>query len=311
MNAARTAGSAGIGLQLNVLMSIIAFGLTPFFKKLAIDDGVSPWMVALVTSAVAAGTSLVVTLVRRPQALPGIYARRHLVSLSLIGFVATGLVTLLVVQALSSTTATNRSLFQAAYPAATLLFAHLLIGERLRLGQYGMIVLLMAGLLLMNGSGGEIRFGPGFWLLLATLPLIGVSDAYSKRLTAELSPLLLAAGRNFYGAVFLLVITPFLGLGALPDLCNGVWLLAAGFLQGVGVWTLYRAFELSKASLVTAMVAVAPLVTLAVESFFIGLRLDVLQWAGLIVVMATAALLAQSGAESAAKSRDRSSAQDG
>lgn len=91
--------------------------------------------------------------------------------------------TLLVVQALTVTTATNRSLFQSAYPAATLLFAHVLPGGRLRIAQYAAVSLLMGGLLLINWDNDDalrfgfgFGFGSGFWLLLATLPLIRLRD---------------------------------------------------------------------------------------------------------------------------------------
>jgi len=71
-------------------------------------------------------------------------------------------------------------------------------------------------------------------------------------------------------------------------------LVAAGALQGIGVWTLYRALRGSKASLVAAIVASSPLLTLIVEGFFIGVQLGALQWSGFTVVLAAAVWLAMS-----------------
>ena len=281
-------------LGFNVALTVMAFGLAPFFKKLAIVDGISQWTVALVTASVAALVSVSAVLVQRPGAMRCLVARRHLLPLLALGVVAGGIVTLLVVQALTVTTATNRSLFQSAYPAATLLFAHMLLGERLRGGQYVAVVALSGGLLLMNGASGSLRFGAGFWLLLATLPLIGISDTYSKRLTRELSPIVIAGARNVYGAMFLLLVTPMLGLVSPTNATQWLWLGLAGLLQGLGVWTLYRAMEASKASMVAALVASTPLLTLAAEYLFIGVELTMMQWAGLMVVLLSSVWLGRS-----------------
>lgn len=143
----------------SALLTVGAFGLTPLFKKLAITDGVSPWTVALVTSLVAAAVGVTLLLVRGPDAWRSVGSPVHRAPLCVLGVVASGIVTLLVVQALTSTTATNHSLFQSAYPAATLLFAHLLLGECLRVAQYAAVAALTAGLLLVNGGENTARFG--------------------------------------------------------------------------------------------------------------------------------------------------------
>ncbi len=276
----------------SVGVTIAAFGLTPFLKKLAIVHGSSPWMAALVPVVFAALTTLLIAALQRRDVAACLFGRGQVGPLLVVGVTATGLVTLLVAYALTTTTATNRSLFQAAYPAATLLLAHGLLGERLRLLQYGGIAAMIGGLLLMNGSDGEVRFGEGFWLLCLTLPLIGFGDVYGKRLTQRLSPLLLSCGRSFYGALFILCSAPFLELGAWPGLANGLWLAAAGICQGLGIWTLYRALRGSKASLIASLVAAAPLVTAAAELAFMGLRLNAWQWLGVALVISMAAWLA-------------------
>ena len=134
--------------------------------------------------------------------------------------------------------------------------------------------------------------GIGFWLLCATLPLIGLGDVLSKRLTRDLSPLALTVGRSVYGALFLVLFTPFLGLEGVGGPVEWFALAAAGLLQGVGVWTLYRAMQGGKASLVAALVAAAPLATLSAESAFLGLDLAPVQWIGLGIVLAAAGWLA-------------------
>lgn len=288
----------------NSAATVAAFGLVPFLKKLALVEGAGPWTVALVTAVFAAVASIAALSWRRPATLHCLVARGHRLRLLALGIMATGIVTLLVVQALTITTATNRSLFQSAYPAATLLFAHLLLGERLRPTQYLAVLALMLGLLLMNSDLDALRFGAGFWLLLATLPLIGLSDVYGKRWSSDLSPAVLAAGRNLYGALFLALVTPLLGITLIDHPRLWVVLIAAGLLQGIGVWTLYRALEASKATLVAAMVAASPLLTLMAERLYIGLELGAPQWLGFTVVLLAAIWLAVSGKDRANTRRE-------
>ena len=281
---------------INVSVTVAAFGLAPFLKKSVLTNGTSPWMVALVSAIAAAIFGLLIAAREEPHVLRRLIAPRNVRALAPIGILATGIVTLLVALALTTTTATNRSLFQAAYPTATLLFAHLLLGERLRLTQYACIGLISLGLLLMNAGNGGVRFGPGFWLLLATLPLIGLSDVYGKRLTAQMPTTLIACGRNVYGALFVAAVALFLDLGPWPGLTDLALLITAGICQAVGIWTLYRAFELDKASLVSSLVATAPLVTASLEWFLLTLALGPLQWAAVVLVTAAAILLAQTAA---------------
>ena len=282
-------------VAVNAAISILGFGLAPFLKKIAIEGGVTPWMVSLVSTCGAAIVSILILARLRPKEFGKLFDRRHLVPLLVIGIVATGIVTLLAAIALSTTTATNRSLFLSAYPAATLLFAHLILGERLQTPQYMAIALLLAGLVVMNDSSAGLKFSQGFWLLLVTLPLIGLTDVYSKRLVSDVSPLLLATGRNLYGTLFIAVVALFVNLGDQLSSGQAVALLAAGACQGIAVWTLFRAFERSKASLVSTLVAASPFVTLGLEVTFLDLSLTPVQWLGMFIVIAAAVWLAQTG----------------
>ena len=52
--------------------------------------------------------------------------------------------------------------------------------------------------------------------------------------------------------------------------------------------------QVSKASMVAALVASTPLLTLAAEHLFIGVELTLMQWAGLTVVLLSAVWLGRS-----------------
>jgi drug/metabolite transporter (DMT)-like permease len=282
-------------VAVNAAISIVGFGLAPLLKKVAIEGGVTPWMVSLVSACGAVIVSVLILARLSPRKFSQLFDRRHFMPLLIIGIVATGIVTLLAAISLSTTTATNRSLFLSAYPAATLLFAHLILGERLRAQEYIAIAMLLVGLIVMNDSGTGLKFTQGFWLLVVTLPLIGLTDVYSKRLVSDVSPLVLATGRNLYGTVFIAAVALFVELGDQLSFGQTVALLVAGGCQGIAVWTLFRAFERSKASLVSSLVAASPFVTLSLEVTFLELTLTPVQWLGMFIVIAAAIWLAQTG----------------
>lgn len=275
-------------LLANIALTVAAFGLMPFCKKAAIEAGSTPGEVAIVTLVVAACVSLLILARQERPSLGQLVRGSYVVPLLLIGLLAGGMVTLLVSYALTITTATNRSLFQAAYPATTLLFAYVMLGERLSLAQYLSIAAIMLGLLLVNGLGEGVNFGLGFGLLALTMPLIGFSDVYGKRLTDDIPPVLLACGRNFYGALFVLLLAPWLLTVSVPVLSGLLWLVAAGAAQAIGVWTFYRALETGQVSLVASLTATAPLVTVLAEVGLLDLELGTWQWVGVAVVVLAA-----------------------
>jgi len=272
------------GLWANVAISLLGFGLLPVLQKAAIVRGVEPLMAAEITLVFAALTNLTLLLASRLP-LRALLQRQHVGGLIVMGLLGSAAVTLLVTHALAITTATNRSLFLAAYPAATLVFARVMLGEQLQARQYLAILIVMTGLVLVNSNGSGVRLGLGFWLLAATLPLIGFTDAYAKHLIKGLDPSMLVAGRNFYGALIMLVAIPWMVLGEWPDALEWMLLIGAGVALAFGGWGLYRAFQYDQASLVAALVGTAPILTLAAESTLLEISLGPWQWFGVIAVI--------------------------
>jgi drug/metabolite transporter (DMT)-like permease len=196
---------------------------------------------------------------------------------------------------MTATSASNRALFQSAYPAATALAASLLLGERLRPTTYVLIALVCIGLVLVNvESSAGLALGWPFWLLLATLPLIGLSDVIAKRSLADVSPEVVAVGRALGGTSILALALPWF----LPELAESVarawpWLLAAGACMGVFAVALYHVFDRTEASIGASLVAMAPLLTLALEAAFLGVTMAALQWMGFALVLVAIVALAR------------------
>lgn len=213
---------------------------------------------------------------------------------AVVGALGSGAVVLLAVYAMTDTTATNRSLFQAMYPVATAIAARLLLGERLRLPVYGIIAFMSVGLFLMNTGPQGPSIGLAFWLLAATLPLIGLSDVYAKRTLDDAHPGFVVAGRFLFGMLVLFAALPFTTqtdwAGAAA---HWPWLTAAGAATAAGVLGLYRTMDQAGASLAASFVALAPVITALGERIVLSQAFSAVQLTGLVVVVTGAIALAR------------------
>jgi len=270
------------------LAAVLALAFAPLAMKMALSVGGSTLPVALVTALVAAllvcGWMLARNKARRLPRMP--WLQRS--SLLLVGALSAGLVPLFGIVAMTETSASNRALFQSAYPAATALAARFLLGERLGPLSYLLIALVCTGLVLMNiepGPGLSVLNWP-FWLLLTTLPMIGLADVIAKRNLVDQPPEVVAAGRAVGGVLILTLALPW----AFPDLGTTLqaawhWMLLGGVCMGIFAVALYQVFDRTAASLAASLVALAPVLTLAAEATLLGVSLDAWQWAGFTLVL--------------------------
>lgn len=275
---------------------MFGFGTMPLFTKLAIEGGASALVVALLSAVVAAVAAISVRGMLTATPMSALLRLRILGSLAVVGVLSAGLVMLLGALALEHTSATNRSLFHALYPFATAGFAWLLLGERLRPSHYWLMALAAIGLFLTNRGATGLELGYGFWLLAATLPIIGFCDAYSKRRLVELSPATLTAGRFLFGALFLFAIVPFTASSDWHYEPR-VWAMTvlAGLASVTGVTGLYRAMTYQTATLAAMFASLSPLVTVVLEWALLDAHFYSWQLAGIALVVVAAVWLAHAG----------------
>ncbi|MEE4329222.1 MAG: DMT family transporter [Wenzhouxiangella sp.] len=283
-------------LGLWLIAAVVSLGTVPLAKKMALVG-------SDVTALVAFGTALVSALIVlawltfRGQfgKLAGL-SRRDWRSVLLVGALGSGLVPLFGILAMTATSASNRALFQSAYPVATAIAARFMLGERLDATAYFWIVLVCIGLVLMNlesGAGITVLNWP-FWLLLTTLPLIGLADVIAKRALGSLTPEVIALGRALGGLLVLILLLPWLA-GDLSEAPRETWLwiLVAGGCMGVFAVALYQVFDRTLATLAASLIALAPLLTLGLEIHFLDLALNPTQWAGFALVLAAVVMIAR------------------
>jgi len=272
-----------------------ALAVAPLAKKMALTAGALPLPVAFLTALIAALVASGWLMLRRGAAAAGNMTIRSRVSVLVVGALGSGVVPLLGIFAMTATSASNRALFQSAYPAATALAAAVLLGERLRALTYALIALVCAGLVMVNlEPGSGVSLGWPFWSLIATLPLIGISDVIAKRALADQSPEIVAVGRALGGSIILALALPWF----LPETLEAMrlaWpsLLAAGACMGVFAVALYQVFDRTEASIAASLVAMAPLLTLALEALSLGVSMSVLQGFGFALVLLAVIALAR------------------
>ncbi|MGA9575432.1 MAG: DMT family transporter [Lysobacterales bacterium] len=273
-------------------LAVICLGLAPVGKKAALVSGVNPVALSIAVTAVAAFTAL---LYFSRSGLKGFteYALHDYSRVFLVGVLGSGAVVILSILAMSETSATNRSLFQAMYPVATAVCARLLLGERLEWPAYLIIVVMSLGLFLMNSGSGGLKLGRAFWLLVATLPLIGLADVIARRSLGRAEPSFVALGRLMFGLVALSFLLP---LTETEDwlTVGSYWpiVLAAGIVMAGGALGLYRAMNITGASLAAAFVALAPVVTASAEWMLFGTSFTGYQFLGIGLTVSGAAFLA-------------------
>ncbi len=176
---------------------------------------------------------------------------------------ASGVVVLLNIGALQTTSATHRSVFQTMYPAATAIFSYWLLRERLPDKTYGVIGAMIVGIVIMCSRGISLDFSAGDLMLLVTLPLMGFCDTWVKKSLDDLHPDWVALCRFSLGTGLLVILGLVTGgLTVLPGVSTWPWIGLCGLCIGGGILLLYRGMELRGASLAAAMIGIAPVITL-------------------------------------------------
>ncbi|MEX2469274.1 MAG: DMT family transporter, partial [Pseudohongiellaceae bacterium] len=267
--------------------AIVCLGLVPVFEKLAVDSGAGLFTLVIAINVVTVICLAAPAWRQRPQGLTHGWR-----SLLLIGAIASGVVVLLNLWALETTTASHRSVFQAMYPATTAVFAFWLLGERLPLRGYLVIAVMVVGIIIMSGQGLRLEFVFGDLLLMLTLPMMGLCDAWARRSLTSLSAEWVAFGRFFFGTFTLLGLCLISGnpLGWPPQEA-WLWILLSGISIGLGIILLYRGMALKGASVAAALIGLSPVITLVLEWLFLAGRFTPVELLGMLIVTVGGILL--------------------
>jgi drug/metabolite transporter (DMT)-like permease len=267
--------------------AVICLGLVPLLEKLAVNAGSDLFSLVIAINLVTVVCLAGPAWRHRPD--PLLLEWR---SLLFIGAVASGIVVLLNLWALETTSATHRGVFQAMYPAATALFAFFILGERLPVKGYGVIAFMTIGIIIMSSQGMRWEFVFGDLLLMLTLPLMGICDAWAKRSIGTLSPEWTAFGRFLFGSLTLVALCVLRGtLPGWPAPEAWLWIVLSGFTISFGIILLYRGMELRGASLAAALVGLSPVLTLLLEWLYLDGYFAAVELLGMAMVLVGGYLL--------------------
>ncbi len=190
------------------------------------------------------------------------------------------------------------------YPLVTLILARVLLKERLnRVQGFGIALALVAIYLFSAQQGSHALSGwhdvVSAWMgySLLTLLLFGMSCITQKFTTRyisdELSTIFFTVGFVALGILIWLVGPPPWNLSA-KDWAVGI---AVGLLMAIGTLALFGAMRRGKASIVTPLTAMYPLVTVILAVIFLNERLDLTKIAAIAIALIAAMALSKEDGE--------------
>jgi drug/metabolite transporter (DMT)-like permease len=186
------------------------------------------------------------------------------------------------------------------YPLVTLALARLLLKERLNRVQGVGIALALVAIYLFSAqqstrgfSGWQDLFSPWMAYGLLTLLLFGMSCITQKFTTRyisdELSTIFFTIGFVPLALVIWLVGSPPWNLSA-KDWAVGI---AVGLLMAIGTLALFAALRRGKASIVTPLTALYPLITVILAVMFLNEHLDLTRIAAIAIALVAAMALSK------------------
>ena len=180
----------------------------------------------------------------------------------------------------------------ALYPLVTILLAMLLLKERLNRIQTAGLLLSLIAIYLFNVQREEGFLSKSLVYALAPIVLWGMAGFLQKvstnHISGELSTL-------WFLAAFIPVAVVILAREPLPaQIIPSVWLLviAQGFFLALGNYAVLAAFaNQGKASIITPLTALYPLVSVPVAIFFLGEKIGAREGSGIILALVSVAAL--------------------
>ena len=272
-------------------IAVAGFAISPVVEKIGVEKGVEPSVFALLRTFIGLCLIAVFWLaVRKKKSLK--FDKKYTKNLVIIGFIASGLCVFMFIKALSYTTATNMGVMQGMYAVASLIFAYFIIQERLPRLFFPILTVMIVGVVLLTSKGLLVKPNVGDWILFATIPLIGFTNVYMKKTSKVLDAFTITFGRYIFGALFLLLLLPFIGLQDFPSLQNGlVWVIISGVLGGMIALGHYQGIQIVGPTLAATMLIAAPALTTVLAYFVLGETLNYLQLAGLVLILGGALLV--------------------
>ncbi len=278
-------------------IALLTFGFTHITDKIGISKGVDSSVFSFFR--IFFGLCFVAVIwfsLKKKESLR--FEKKHIKHLVVLGSLASGLSVILTITALNYTTATDKGVMQGMYTAATLIFAFYFLHERLSKLFFPSFIAMVFGLVLLTSKGFVQMPNKGDWILFISVPLVGFCNVYAKKTMKKIKSLTVTFGRYIFGALFLLMVVPLFGLQHISSLQNGIiWVILSGILSGTRVITFYKGIELEGPTIAATMLTISPAVTALTEFLFLDVTFNFLQILGLVMILASAVIIASTKAD--------------
>jgi len=257
------------GIYFALLTALIS-GFSVFFNKFATgqfkDAYVFTTLKNILVAAGLIGILMIPKIFRELKTLN----KKDWLSLLLIGLIGGAIPFLLFFKGLTLTSAVSGALIHKTLFIWVGILAVIFLKEKFGRLQWVAFALLFGGNLLLGGLKSW-TFGTGELMIFGATLLWSVEYVFAKRALLKLSSEVVAWGRMFFGALILIGFVAFTGRGGglIPAANQISWLALSSILLLGYVLTWYKALKYERASVVTAILVPASLITTALNSIFV------------------------------------------
>jgi drug/metabolite transporter (DMT)-like permease len=187
-----------------VLCGAVLFGVAASLSKLLLNMGLAPVELSFYSQLIAG-------LLFLPSVRRRMFVRRDWWILLFLGSVGGAVAPILFYVGIARTTAANAAMLQNGEPLFTIVFAYLLLGERVRRRGYAMIAAIAAGAFVVatNLDFSDAAFAPflaGNLLLIGASAFWGLDNTASAVITRRVSIPAVLGVRLLLGCVFLIPV---------------------------------------------------------------------------------------------------------
>ncbi|MBI5033727.1 MAG: DMT family transporter [Chloroflexi bacterium] len=274
------------------LGTAIISGVSVFVNKFGVGQVNDPFVyTTLKNSLVAIGLVAAVGLLGSLNELRT-FSRRQWLGWVALGLIGGGIPFLLFFQGLATASAPSAALIHKTLFIWVALLAAPFLGERLGGWQIAGLGVIALGQFLLQ-IPARWGWGSGEMLILLATLMWSVETIVAKRVLADVSARTAAFGRMGIGALTMwafLALTGRAGNALALDGTQWFWIaLTSIFLFGY-VWTWYTALKAAPASLVTTVLTLAAIITIALTALLEGTPTSIPQLGGMLI-MALGALV--------------------
>ena len=285
---------------LSLVLAAASWGVGTVVSKQALDE-FAP-VALLVVQLTISVLFLSALSMRSPRPTSTARGRRRAMSL---GLVNPGLSYALALVGLSTIAASTSVLIWASEPALIVVLALIVLGERLTPRLWFAIVMALAGVLLVVYAGGISGSPLGVLLTLGAVLACAVYTILARIWAVDDAALSVTLDQQTAALVFALVLAAVLlladpsqlaGSTALGDISTRAWLAAivSGLMYyALAFWFYLSALRHVEASIAGSFLTLVPVFGVA-AAMVTGERLDIRQWVGAALVVASVAVIASS-----------------